>query len=171
MCISSCVPFCCNHLHSPLAGTLAYSRSVTGQVDKTNLIMRGSAFSVKQVEFLLGNIDLLPEVEKELESGGIRGWTVQPGWQLGVPRKRNGCEDFVRVTLRQRSNVSATEDPQPYLPKAPLGLPEWVSEADQWVIKVLNFTVRQVRARVCVCVCVCVCVRLFVLLCWRSWTL
>ncbi len=111
------------------------------------LVLTPTAFSLKKWEILIGNIKLIPEIQSAIRSAGSKGFLVLAGWQLGLPVSRSSCEDFVRVTMRKRDLTPTIEymDPKAYLSKAPLGLPQWVSEADQWYIKVLMFTIRKVR--------------------------
>lgn len=108
-------------------------------------MLTSSAWSVKKFEFLLANINLLSEIKSNIESAGTLGWEVQPGWQLGTPKARSGCEDFVRVTVREIANRSSFIDPNQFIAKAPIGLPQWITEADQWIVKFLKvLTLKQV---------------------------
>ena len=108
------------------------------------LLLTPSAFSAKKYEIVLANIKLLPEITQAIEKAGLLGYTVAAGVQLGTPTARTGCEDFARVGMRLRSNSSAYVDAKPYLMKPLLGFPQWVTEADQWYIKLLVITIRQV---------------------------
>ena len=112
------------------------------------LILDPTPFSIRKFEILIGNIKVLSAIETEIRSAGLRGFLVNAGVQLGLPIARTGCEDFVRVTMRKESGDEEAPytyvDPQAYLMKAPLGLPQWVTEADQWYIKLLVVTIRQV---------------------------
>ena len=108
------------------------------------LLLKPSAFSAKKYEIIIANVKLLPEITSAIDSAGVLGYTVSAGVQLGTPTARSGCEDFVRIGMRLRANASEYVDAKPYLMKPLLSFPKWVTEADQWYIKLLFITIRQV---------------------------
>jgi hypothetical protein len=110
----------------------------------TILYLRPSSFSVKKYEIVIGNIQVLPEILSEVRKAGTSGYEVQAGWQLGTPKPRSSCEDFVRIAMRLISDNSEFIDPKEYLAKSPLSFPQWKSLADQWYLKVLGKTLKQV---------------------------
>ena len=115
--------------------------------DTDVLLLRPSAFSVKQFEIVLTNIRVLDTIKTSIQAAGALGFAVSAGWQLGLPKSRSGCSNFVHVAMRLIKNTSDySQDPSAYLSKAPLAIPSWVSQADQWYIKLLVITIKQVKA-------------------------
>ena len=109
------------------------------------LRLRPSSFSVKKYELVISNINVLPEIATALKSAGTSGYAIKAGVQLGTPTPRSQCDDFVHISMRLISDPITTTDPKAYLVKSPLSFPQWNSEADQWYIKLLSITVKQVR--------------------------
>lgn len=141
------------HAQSSLqTGTLFYDGAA-----RDRLILRSTSFSVKKYEFVLSNIKVLSDVASKLSAAGTRGLAVVAGWQLGTPVLRSDCEDFVHVTVRERLSKNVTVDPKTYVPQPPLGMPTWISEADEWYIKLLGFTIKRVSWLLSECVMFCVC--------------
>ena len=102
---------------------------------------------MKKYEVIIANIDILPEISQALKSGGSSGFKVKAGYQLGTPTVRSQCEDFVHITMRLVSDHTTTTDPKPFVLKSPLSFPKWVSEIDQWYVKLLSITIKQVTDR------------------------
>jgi len=126
------------YIVAPLQGNLFFEAG-----NKDLLVLQSPSFSVKKLEFVIGNIVLLPEISKAISSAGSSGFAVKAGYQLGTPIVRRDCEDFVHVSVRLRSDKTNFSDPKPFLTKPFLSVPKWESEADQWFIKLLGKTIKQ----------------------------
>ena len=125
----------------PLDGKLKYQ-----DITKKNngvVVLEPKSFSVKHFDIKLANINLLPEITKLLDANPL-GWTVTAGIQLGTPRSRSGCANFVHVAMSPSKDPSDySKDPVKYITKSPISLPSWNTIIDQWYIKVMMITIKQ----------------------------
>ncbi len=132
------------HLINFFQGILRFNSSEAKSSGANILLLRPSAFSVKEFEIVISNIEVLTEIRTAVLKAGSAGFSVSAGWQLGTPKSRSGCLDFVHVAMRRISKpTDYSQDPYAYIAKAPLSLPAWKSQADQWYIKLLGATIKQ----------------------------